>query len=103
MMIFDSLGDYIKKATAKGLVHIEPVLEADVANEDYDSFFVTKTKEIYHLGGEKEADGLIDEARQDPSFVGCDKKFKAGKVNKQGEQLKPDVWIVTIKFSHPID
>lgn len=102
-MIFDTLPEYVKKAAEKGLVRIEPVIEADTANQDFEAFFVTKTKETYWLGSEEEADNLIDEARKNPNFVGCDKKFKAGKINKQGEQLKPDVWVVSIKLSHPID
>ena len=96
MFLLDTLNSYIEEGKKKGLDVITPEIKYEA---DGDLFYITKTKEVYIFGDEESADALIDEARQNPGFAGCDKKFKAGKINKQGETVKPDSWIVTVKFN----
>ena len=48
----------------------------------------------------KEADEIINDRRQIDGFEAASKKFKAGKMNKAGEVVKPDTWTVVIKLNH---
>ena len=96
MFLLDTLNSYIEEGKKKGLDVITPEIKYEA---DGDLFYITKTKEVYIFGDEKSADALIDEARKNVGFAGCDKKFKAGKINKNGETVKPDSWIVTVKFN----
>ena len=43
---------------------------------------------------------MVDNVRCDPQFIGVEKKFKRGKVNKAGDVVKPDTWIVVAKLAH---
>ena len=61
---------------------------------------VVETKETYIYNDEEDADKKINDARQDVGFAAATKKFKQGKVNKNGEIVKPDSWTVVIKLNH---
>ena len=69
-------------------------------NSELVSFEVTKTKETYVFEDELSADAKVDELRQTLGFIGVEKKYKAGKVNKQGEVTKPETWVVVAKIAH---
>ena len=94
-MLLKDLENYID--TRDELVKIEPKIEV---SEETTDFYVTFTKETYHYYDEASADMKINAAREDKGFAGCDKKFKAGKVNKAGEVTRPDIWQVVIKLNH---
>lgn len=80
----------------KNLTSIEIKIEED---EEVVGFRVVKTKETYVFEDEDEALAKVDAVRQDVGFVGVDKKFKQGKVNKGGDQVKPDTWTVVAKLN----
>lgn len=61
------------------------------------TFYITKTKETFTFYDEADADHKITVCRTEPVFAGCDKTFKAGKVNKNGEVTREDEWKVVIK------
>lgn len=61
---------------------------------------VMTTKETYVFEDEGDADRKVDEARQDYGFMEAKKKFKQGKINKNGEIVRPDSYTVVIKLSH---
>ena len=61
---------------------------------------VVATKETYVYEDEDDADKKINEARQDLGFMEAKKKFKQGKINKNGEITKPDTYTVVIKLGH---
>ena len=96
-MRYEELDNYIENRKEKGLTKIEITLESDV---DSDQFYVVKTKETFVYGDEESADELINEARQDSGFAGCDKKYKAGKINKAGECVKPETYSAVVKLNH---
>lgn len=96
-MTLEGLNEYVKDLRAKGLTKIDASVEVDP--DDEDNIFVVKTKETYTLESEADADQLIEEAGQSATCVGHDKKFKQGKVNKQGEVTRPDCYIVVIKHN----
>lgn len=95
-MKLENLVNYVNEGYKGGLTKIEPCIEVNI---DDDEFYIVKTKETYIFGSEEEADALINNMRQDAGFIGCDKKFKAGKVNKSGETVKPDTWTVVVKIN----
>lgn len=74
-------------------------IDLTVEVDEYGRYFVSKTKETYVYGTEDEADAKVDEVRLNPGFAGVDRKFKAGKVNKAGEQVRPDAWTVVTKLN----
>ena len=95
-MKLDELQNYRSDRRNSGLTK----LSAEFTVSDADSnVYITKTKETYELESEGDADKLIEEATHDNSCVGHDKKFKQGKVNKQGDEIRPDRFIVTIKYN----
>ena len=61
---------------------------------------VTETKETYVFEDEGDADEKINDARQNPLFAAATKKYKAGKINKAGEIVRPETWTVVIKLNH---
>lgn len=88
------------EAYAKSLPNLrklEPTLEC---TEDYPDFFVVKTKETYVFEDESEADDRINLTRSNPGFAGVDKKYKAAKINKNGEVTRPETWTVVAKLNH---
>ena len=96
-MLLKDLETYIESDSRAELVKIEPKIEV---SEETTDFYVTFTKETYHFYDESSADAKINAARNETGFAGCDKKFKPGKVNKAGEQTRPDIWQVVIKLNH---
>ena len=96
-MKLSQLDNYIRKAQNDGLVEIQVklALDAETTSTDFD---VVKTKEVYNYGDEHSADVKIDEVRELNGFVGVKKKFKAGKWNKAGEELRPDIWSITVEI-----
>lgn len=95
-MLLTNINDYV--AGKQNLTKIEAVSEVDEYNST--SFYVIKTKETYVFGSEDEADAKINEVRQEPTFVGAEKKFKVGKMNKAGEIVKPETWTVVVKLAY---
>ena len=79
------------------LTKMEVVAELDEFNN---GFNVTKTKETYVFEDESEADRMVDDVRRNPGFLGVDKKYKAGKMNKAGDVVKPETWTVVAKIGH---
>lgn len=94
-MKYENLQDYISNLKSKGLTKIEVAIEV---NEDDGEDYVTKSKETYTCESEIDADNLINEARRLEGFAAVTKKFKQGKYNKQGDEIRPDCYIVTLKF-----
>lgn len=93
-MELSELDNYMADRRNEGLTK----LSADiVANGD--EKFVVKLKEVYEIDNEGDADKLIEGATHNETCVGHDKKFKQGKVNKQGEEIRPDVFVVTLKYN----
>lgn len=95
-MKLQDLEQYVNEKAQDGLTKI------DFGVELIDNvFYVAKTKETYVFLDESDADKAIDEARQLRGFVGCDKKFKAGKISKKtGEEITPDTYVAVIKLNH---
>ena len=96
-MRYEELDNYIAERKNEGLAKIEITLEGV---EDSDQFYVVKTKETFIFGEEEDADNIINDARQKPGFAGCDKKYKAGKINKAGEIVKPETYTAVVKLNH---
>jgi len=61
---------------------------------------VVETKETFVFDDESDADEKINDARQNPLFAAATKKYKAGKINKAGEIVRPETWTVVIKLNH---
>lgn len=61
---------------------------------------VTETKETFVFDDEDEADEKINSAISNPLCLAHTKKFKQGKVNKNGEIVRPETWTVVIKLGH---
>lgn len=93
-MLDRELVDYINNRTAEGLTKIDVSIAADEFSTG--DMYVLKTKETYVFDTEEEADNLINDRRQNAGFAAASKKFKAGKMNKNGEVVRPDSWIVVI-------
>lgn len=69
-------------------------------SEDCTGFIVSKTKETYSFEDETEADTMVNDIRQDIGFLGVEKKYKAGKLNKAGDVVRPETWQVVAKIQH---
>lgn len=78
------------------LIKIEPACSR---MEGVTGLHVTKTKETFSFGDE-EADAKIDELRQTAGFIGVEKKYKKGKINKAGDIVVPETWQVIAKLAH---
>lgn len=99
-MQLQELQNYVAERNKEGLVKIDVSMEVEQELMN-DTYYVTKTKETYVYGSEAEADAKIDAVRQFNGFIGCDKKFKPGKVSKKtGEEISPDTYIVVVKLTH---
>ena len=61
---------------------------------------VTETKETYVYEDEGEADEKINTAVTNPLCIGHSKKYKQGKIGKNGDILKNETWTVVIKLGH---
>lgn len=94
-MYFTDLAEYVG-----GLESFLDKFEVKSAMNEAGKLMVIETKETYIYDDEDDADKKINEARQDAGFLEAKKKFKQGKVNKNGEITRPDTWTVVIKLSH---
>lgn len=94
-MRIEDIKEYMDARPA--LTKMEVVAELD---EFSNGFNVTKTKETYVFEDENEADRMVDDVRRNPGFLGVDKKYKAGKLNKAGDVVKAETWTVVAKISH---
>jgi hypothetical protein len=94
-MLLTNINDYV--AGKQNLTKIEVVSEVD---EYSTGFYVIKTKETYVFGSEDEADAKINEARQSSSFESAKKTYKAGKMNRAGEIVKPETYTVVIVLKY---
>ena len=94
-MRIEDIKEYVDARPA--LTKMEVVAELGT---DVDYFLVTKTKETYVFEDESEADRMVDDVRRNPGFLGVDKKYKAGKMNKAGDVVKPETWTVVAKIGH---
>ena len=94
-MNYKDLVNYVDNRRDEGLNKIDVSIEL---LDDEGDYTVLKTKETYVYFDEEAADSAINDFRQQPEFVGCDKKFKQGKINKAGEVVTPDTWSVVVKF-----
>lgn len=94
-MLLTNINDYV--AGKQNLTKIEVVSEVD---EYSTGFYVIKTKETYVFGSEDEADAKINEARQSSSFESAKKTYKAGKMNRAGEIVKPETYVVVIVLKY---
>lgn len=93
-MSIDEIKNYVDARPE--LTKIE--ITAELGDVTY--FLVTKTKETYVFEDEAEADKKVDEIRRNANFIGVEKKYKAGKMNKAGEVVKPETWSVIAKLAH---
>ena len=94
-MTIDQLETY-QQGLGDNLIKFEMKAECD----EMAHFYVTATKEVYSFEDEGSADEKINEARMNSGFAGVTKAYKAGKMNKAGEIVKPETWQVTIKLNH---
>lgn len=94
-MRIEDLSTY-SQALGINLSKIEMKAEDDTCGH----MVVIETKETYVYEDESDADEKVNEARQNPLFASATKKYKAGKVNKSGEIVRPETWTVVIKLNH---
>ena len=94
-MTIEQLGTY-KDGLGDNLIKFEMKAECD----EMAHFYVTSTKEVYSYEDEGAADDKINEARMYSGFASAVKAFKAGKMNKAGEVVRPETWQVNIKLNH---
>lgn len=94
-MRYTEIKDYVD--SLENLRKIEFTIEDD--EEMSGGFYVVKTKETYVFEDEADADRKVDSVRQDPGFAGVEKKYKAGKMNKAGDTVKPETWTVIVKLN----
>lgn len=92
-MLLTNFEDYVNELNE--LIKIEPKIEL---GED-GAFYVVQTKETYTFEDEADADAKINEARQNAGYEASTKKFKQGKINKNGEMVRPDIYTVVIKLN----
>ena len=94
-MRIEDIKEYVDARPALTKIEVTTELGADVTY-----FIVTKTKETYVFEDESEADRMVDEIRRNPQFIGVEKKYKAGKMNKSGDLVKPETRTVVGKLAH---
>ena len=94
-MKYTDIKDYVD--SLENLRKIEFTIEDD--EEMSGGFYVVKTKETYVFEDEADADVKVDDARRDPGFAGVEKKYKAGKMNKAGDVVRPETWTVVVKLN----
>lgn len=94
-MKYTDIKDYID--SLENLRKIEFTIEDD--EEMNGNFYVIKTKETYVYEEESDADAKVDSVRRDVGFAGVEKKYKAGKMNKAGDVVRPETWIVVAKLN----
>ena len=94
-MRIEDIKEYVDARPALTKIEVTTELGADVTY-----FIVTKTKETYVFEDESEADRMVDDVRRNPGFLGVDKKYKAGKINKTGDIVKSETRTVVAKIGH---
>ena len=94
-MRIEDIKEYVDARPALTKIEVTTELGVDVTY-----FMVTKTKETYVFEDESEADKMVDEIRRNPNFLGVEKKYKAGKMNKSGDLVKPETRTVIGKLAH---
>ena len=94
-MRIEDIKEYVDARPALTKIEVTTELGADVTY-----FTVTKTKETYVFEDESEADRMVDDVRRNPGFLGVDKKYKAGKINKTGDVVKSETRTVVAKIGH---
>ena len=94
-MRIEDIKEYVDARPALTKIEVTTELGADVTY-----FMVTKTKETYVFEDESEADRMVDDVRRNPGFLGVDKKYKAGKMNKAGDVVKSETRTVVAKIGH---
>ena len=94
-MRIEDIKEYVDARPALTKIEVTTELGADVTY-----FMVTKTKETYVFEDEMDADKMVDEIRRNPNFLGVEKKYKAGKMNKAGDVVKPETWTVVGTLAH---
>ena len=94
-MRIEDIKEYVDARPSLTKIEVTTELGADVTY-----FMVTKTKETYVFEDEMDADKMVDEIRRNPNFLGVEKKYKAGKMNKAGDVVKPETWTVVGKLAH---
>lgn len=94
-MRIEDIKEYVDARPALTKIEVTTELGADVTY-----FIVTKTKETYVFEDESEADRMVDDVRRNPGFLGVDKKYKAGKMNKAGDVVKKETRTVVAKIGH---
>ena len=74
-------------------------IDISIERDECDNLYVVKTKETFTFKEEEQADEKVDLVRKNIGFAGVDKKYKQGKMNKAGEQVKPETWVVVAKIN----
>lgn len=92
-MLLKDFTEYVN--SLEELTKIEPKIEMGEDGE----FYVVSTKETYVFYEEVEADNKIDAAHDNQGYESSSKKFKQGKINKNGEVTRPDQYTVVIKLN----
>lgn len=93
-MLLKELEKYVNELP--NLTKIDLTIEL---GDEIDEFYVTKTKETYIYETEADADFKVNDVKDDHDFAGVDKKFKAGKVNRAGDCVRPDQYQVVVKLN----
>lgn len=94
-MYIDQVKDYMDERPNLTKIEITTEMVPDV-----NVFVVTKTKETYVFEDEQSADEKVDDVRKNPNFESAKKTYKAGKLNKAGEVIKPETWTVIAVIKH---
>lgn len=94
-MTLTNINEYV--ASKDNLTKIEVTAEVD---EYSTGFYVVKTKETYVYESEDDADAKINEARQSSCFESAKKTYKAGKLNKAGDVVKPETYVVVVVLKY---
>ena len=94
-MYIDQVKDYMDERPNLTKIEITTEMVPDV-----NVFVVTKTKETYVFEDEQSADEKVDDVRKNPNCESAKKTYKAGKLNKAGEVIKPETWTVIGVIKH---
>lgn len=93
-MRLEDLPGYV--AELSNLTKFEVKTEDDTVGH----LIVTETKETYVFDDEGDADEKINASIANPLCLAHTKKYKQGKIGKNGDVLRPETWTVVIKLGH---
>lgn len=93
-MRLEDLPGYV--AELSNLTKFEVKTEDDTVGH----LIVTETKETYVFDDEVDADEKINSAIANPLCLAHTKKYKQGKIGKNGDIIRPETWTVVIKLGH---